>query len=480
MLKHRILTITILLGVGAAAAAGYHVLHSPPQGSSAGAASEEITKVKNRVVLTEGKLAKAGIETAPVERRMLQPVRTVPGHIDYNGTRHISVKSPADGLVRKMSVIVGNEVQAGQLLAVINSPELGERRSDVLQQEAELELARRERDWWQMVQTNLGDVVARLKRPQEVAVVEKDFADQVLGDYRRDIFSAYSKYRTAEATYESLKLLTTGAVRQRDILEQTSVRDSAAAAFHGACEQATFDVRQKVGKANAVFEDASRRLAVARQRLNWLTGSSPEHQVDLSKEDSLSTWPLVAPFAATVEEVMLATAERVRQGEDILVLADTTKLWVQADIRDRDWAALSLSPGQKIQVQSQALPDKTMEATIAFIGRTVNPETRAAPLVADIANDDRLLRPGMFVRVLLPDGSPRECIAIPDSALVRHEGRSFVFVEAGPREFAVRDVVVGQTIDPWIEITSGLAAGDRIAIAGTFQLKSELLLEPEE
>jgi cobalt-zinc-cadmium efflux system membrane fusion protein len=379
-----------------------------------------------------------------------------------------------------MTVIVGKHVEAGQLLAIINSPELGERRSDVLQQEAELELARHERNWWQTVQTNLEDVIARLKRPQEAGTMEQDFADRVLGDYRRDIFSAYSRFRTAETLYANVKSLADGDVSKRAVLEQKSVRDSAAATFHGACEQAAFDVHHKVGKANAVFDDASRRLAVARQRLNWLTGSSPDHQVDLSREESLSIWPVVAPFAATVEEVMLAAAERVRQGEDILLLADTTKLWVQADIRDKDWAALSLSAGQRIQVRSQALPDKTLEATIAFIGRSVNPDTRAAPLVADIANEDRLLRPGMYVRVLLPDGPPYECIAIPESALVRHEGRTFVFIDAGTRDFVVRDVVVGQTIDAWIEIKSGLAAGDRIAVAGTFQLKSELLLEPEE
>ena len=102
------------------------------------------------------------------------------------------------------------------------------------------------------------------------------------------------------------------------------------------------------------------------------------------------------------------------------------------------------------------------------------------PIVADIRNDEHLLKPGLFVRVLLPDGPPSESLAIPDSALVRHEGRTFVFVEIGPRDFEARDVVVGSNIDPWVAITSGLTAGDRIATSGTFVLKSELLLEPEE
>ena len=436
--------------------------------------------VKDKVVLTAAKAAEAAIEVGVVEMRTLQPIRTVPGHIEYNGTRHASVKSPAGGLVHKVAVIVGDRVEAGQLLAVVSSPELGERRADVLMQQADLELARRERDWWRSLQSSLEELMSRLKRPQEIEALEKEFDDRILGDYRRDIFSAYSKFRTAEAISANFKSLMSGVISQRQILEQASVRDSAAATFHSACELATFDVRQKVGKAEAAYNDTSRRLAVARQRLTFLTGQAADQIGDLSNEEDLSTWPVVAPFAATVEELYVAASERVSLGEDIVLLADTTRLWVKADIRDKDWSALTLSAGQKIQVQSPALPNTTLEATIAFIGRTVSQESRATPLVADIQNENLLLKPGMFVRVLLPDGSASECLTVPDSAVVRHEGRVFVFVMSGTNEYVPRDVTLGLNVDPWVEIKSGLKAGDKIAVGGTFLLKSELLLEPED
>lgn len=482
MMKNKRLIVAILLGGCVLAAGGYYLLRI--RQNTADTASGEIEPaahvVRDRVRLTEAKLAEAGIETACVAQRTLQPIRTVPGRIEYNGTRHISVKTPADGLVHSMSVMVGDRVEAGQLLAVVNSPELGERRADVLKQQAGLELARRELDWRQMLQTNLDDLLAQLKRPQEFAALEQDFRDRILGEYRRDLFSAYSTFRTADAIHVNLQTLAGGTISKRMVLEQTSARDSAAAIFQAACELATFDARQKVGKADADFNDAARRLAVARQRLTWLTGQSADPAGAATQEKELSTWPIVAPFAATVEEVMVATSERIRQGEDIMLLADTTRLWVQADIRDKDWSALTLSPGQKIQVQSPALPNATLEAAIAFIGRTVNPESRAIPLVADIKNDDQLLRPGMFVRVLLPDGQPVQGLAVPESSIVRHDGRVFVFLATGPAEFTPRDVTPGLTVDSWVEIKSGLSAGDRITISGTFALKSELLLEPEE
>jgi len=476
IMKKRLLSIVMFVGVCAVAAGGYHLLHTPPHEEQ----KPEATAPRTSVVLNEAKMAAAAIKVAPVELQLLQPIRTVPGHIDYNGTRHIAVKSPADGLVYKIAVTVGDHVEGGQLLSMVNSPELGERRADVLKQQAELELAQRDRDWCRSVQTNLEELLSRLKRTQELESLEKDFSDRVLGDYRRDIFSAYSKFRTAEAINTNVKGLVGGVISQRMVLEQASARDSAAATFQAACEQATFDAKQRVVKADAAFADATRRLAVARQRLSFLTGHSADKADDVPAEDSLTTWPVTAPFAATIEELKVAAAERVRMGEDLMVLADTTQLWVTADIRDRDWTALALSHGQKIQVQSPALPDQTLDATIAFIGRTVNPETHATPIVADIANPDRLLKPGMFVRVLLPDGAPYQTLAVPDSAVIRQENRIYVFVETGPREFTPRDVAVGPTVGSWVEIKSGLSSGDRVAVSGVFLLKSELLLEPEE
>ena len=86
----------------------------------------------------------------------------------------------------------------------------------------------------------------------------------------------------------------------------------------------------------------------------------------------------------------------------------------------------------------------------------------------------------MFVRVLIPDGTPRDCLAVPQSSIATNDGRTFVFVETGPREYHPRDVMTGLSVDPWVEITSGLKPGERVVTAGTATLKAELLLEADE
>jgi multidrug efflux pump subunit AcrA (membrane-fusion protein) len=154
---------------------------------------------RDHVVLSEEKFTAAGIEVQPAAKHELQSHRIVPGRIDYNATRHVLVKSPFDGLIRRIDVKVGDQVKDGQVMGIVDSPELGERRSDVLLRETDLEQAKNDHDWWHAIQSNLDDLLARLKRPQEMAELEKDFVDKPLGDYRQQILGAYSRMRLDEA-----------------------------------------------------------------------------------------------------------------------------------------------------------------------------------------------------------------------------------------------------------------------------------------
>jgi multidrug efflux pump subunit AcrA (membrane-fusion protein) len=76
-------------------------------------------------------------------------------------------------------------------------------------------------------------------------------------------------------------------------------------------------------------------------------------------------------------------------------------------------------------------------------------------------------------------GQPRRVLAVPASSIVQHEQTRFVFVADGPDTFRRVDVITGLETPDWIEIKDGLKAGQDVVDAGTFALKSELLLERE-
>ena len=126
------------------------------------------------------------------------------------------------------------------------------------------------------------------------------------------------------------------------------------------------------------------------------------------------------------------------------------------------------------------MPGREFPASVYYIGREVSTQTNAVPLVATISNADGLLRPGLFVRVLLPLAESREVLAVPESAICEHDSKSFVFVTKGERTFQQVVIEKGVQEDHWVEVKSGLTGTESVVDHGAFALKSELLLEREE
>jgi cobalt-zinc-cadmium efflux system membrane fusion protein len=81
----------------------------------------------------------------------------------------------------------------------------------------------------------------------------------------------------------------------------------------------------------------------------------------------------------------------------------------------------------------------------------------------------------MYATLTLGEGEGRSVVAVPTQALQELQGQRVVFTTKDGRTFSVREVTVGADSEGWAEITTGLQAGEQVAVAGSFLLKSELL-----
>jgi cobalt-zinc-cadmium efflux system membrane fusion protein len=182
--------------------------------------------------------------------------------------------------------------------------------------------------------------------------------------------------------------------------------------------------------------------------------------------------PVKAPFAGVVLERLITAGTAVTPGTALFVVIDLSALWALAEI---DETSLSLvAAGRPVEVRVSAYPDEAFPGTIAFVGDTINPKTRRVTVRCQVPNATGRLKPEMYATVALGESGPRSIVAVPSQAVHEIEGRTVVFVQAGDR-FSRRDVRVGSDVDGQVEIRSGLKAGERVAAAGSFLLKSELL-----
>ena len=85
----------------------------------------------------------------------------------------------------------------------------------------------------------------------------------------------------------------------------------------------------------------------------------------------------------------------------------------------------------------------------------------------------------MFAWVDLPMEAPRQGLAVPTSAVQRHDTETFVFVEESANQFRRSTVVTGIETSEYVEVVDGLVADHSIVEQGAFYLKSELLLEQD-
>jgi cobalt-zinc-cadmium efflux system membrane fusion protein len=430
------------------------------------------------VVVGDEKLSSLDIRVAPAGRHLMQDIHVVPGRIQYDDAWHVDIRAAANGILVQVRVMPSDRVTAGQVLAVVSSPEVGLARTEVHHARESWELASNKQHWVEETSKNVSTLVEELQSRAPMNDIEKRFREKTLGKQREGLLSAYSRYLLAENLAKSADTIGRNVLPTTTIMERQAERRTAEAALRAACEQAGFDLLQQKKVAEIETGDALRRLHIAQEQRAALLGYSPDPVPEnATAGDVLSRVEIRAPFAGTIEEKHFAQAERVRTSDAIFVLADTKSLWVVADLREQDWAALRIEPGQEILVNTPAMPGCELKARVKRTGRRVVPETNSVSLVAEIGNADGLLRPGLFVQVSIPIGARKDVLCVPAAAVVQHEGAKFVFLQTGPKTFCRADVTTGLETGKVVEIVKGIAEGAPVVVQGAMALKSEMLIE---
>lgn len=78
----------------------------------------------------------------------------------------------------------------------------------------------------------------------------------------------------------------------------------------------------------------------------------------------------------------------------------------------------------------------------------------------------------MFAEITIDTSGDREVLAVPQVAIVEEQGRKYVYVFLAGEHFEKRLVTLGAQGQEEAEVLLGLKPGERVAIAGIYQLQS--------
>jgi multidrug efflux pump subunit AcrA (membrane-fusion protein) len=110
---------------------------------------------------------------------------------------------------------------------------------------------------------------------------------------------------------------------------------------------------------------------------------------------------------------------------------------------------------------------------VDFIDNQIDANTGTLRMRAIVPNPQRLLSPGLFVRVRLPLGAPHSALLVSEQALVRDQAQKKVYVVNDQNKVEYRGVTVGRLYDGLREITRGIKPGDRVVVSGLQRIPRE-------
>ena len=165
-------------------------------------------------------------------------------------------------------------------------------------------------------------------------------------------------------------------------------------------------------------------------------------------------------------------------------------MWVYFDLDERTMLRLrrlSLS-GEHVSVGEAGLPvfigladedDFPHRGVLNFEDNRLDPSTGTLRVRGEFSNADRLLQPGLFVRVRLPIGKPSQALLVPEQAVGTDQGQKFVYVVDTDNKITYRRVKSGKLYDGLRVIANGVSPGERIVTKGVQRVQPGMEVEPK-
>ncbi len=172
-----------------------------------------------------------------------------------------------------------------------------------------------------------------------------------------------------------------------------------------------------------------------------------------------------APFEGVVTKRFVDVGSNVTVGMKLFELADIDPLLVYMYLPENEIAGIK--PGQKIYINPDSDPGRTLTGKIARISPEVDDKTGTVKVTAEVSGE---AMPGSFVRIKIVTATHPRSLAVPRKGLVSDTGEFFVFV-AQADTVRKTPVEVGFQDEAFAEILEGLEPGDSVVVVGQGALK---------
>lgn len=319
--------------------------------------------------------------------------------------QQVDVHAKVAGFIRKIYVDVGDHVKAGQVLAILEVPELS---------------------------AQVAGAKADIQRDQD-AVRRSESEIQRAESTHAAYHTAYSRLKEASESRPGL-----------------------------IAEQELDDSMAKDKETSAQIESARATLAESQSQL-------VSARTDLDRLSALESYSrITAPFAGVVTKRYADTGALIQAGTasetqsmPVVQLAEWSRLRLVVPVPESAVSQLLL--GSVVQVHVSAM-NRDFEGRVARFADALDDETRTMHTEIDVENSDGTLKEGMYAEAKIILKQESDALTIPIQALERNSSGGTVLIVDAEGRIEERQVKLGAESSDRIEILAGLAENDRVVI----------------
>ena len=404
--------------------------------------------------------------SAEVARVKMGPIETV---IGYPGSVRpvaaVEVIPQVSGRIEKMNVDVGDSVEAGEVLAVIESDALN---AQVQQAQAALKVAGIQIE--QMRGGGRREQIAKEQAAVDAAQARLDRARLPLNENEQAMaktaaVQARAALKLAQAAYDDIAWFDgKGMLPQSLGLEQATAAHEAANAQY---EEAMAGAKpEDIRVAQAMVDQATAQLDLAKNpyRDTDLALAAAQYLQAKAAADlmamQLSEANVKAPMSGTISESPQAVGATVELRKSMFtIVCDEVEIIVKVE----EARIGQIQKGQPTAVNVSAYPDRTFTGEVSLISPTANASDRTFEVRISPDEQDNMLRGGMFAEVNLVTEQYANALLVPTSAVVTEGDQTYVFV-VNNDQVEKQEVTTGLTKKDVTQIKSGLVLGEQVVV----------------
>ncbi|HLF15214.1 MAG TPA: efflux RND transporter periplasmic adaptor subunit [Bacteroidota bacterium] len=217
--------------------------------------------------------------------------------------------------------------------------------------------------------------------------------------------------------------------------------------------------------------DRQAMVDAARDRLSIHFGLTRDQVARIESTRTVDqTVTFFSPISGTVLGKEVQEGQYVTEGTVLYDLADLSQVWIYLDVYEKDLRFIRTD--HPVRIRAESYPGETFKGRVTFIDPILEPETRTVRVRTEFDNASGKLKPQMYVRAEIHVPAA-EAVVVPASAIMYTGRRNIVWVEVKENTFEPRDVRVGVTAGPMVEILDGLHEGEQVVASGGYLIESE-------